>query len=290
MNLHVRSQYQLRTEILTMLDDTSNARWSDAQVYTAINQALAMWGGRVLVPHLYQPASYAWDNNTYEYALPSWMDEKYITPQMRRVIPYAGYPQTSDGTETWVDVPGWSVEPTTTEGRVLRFQSLPYEVDARILYWSQQYQLPTSPPVVASTISNAATTATLGGVSFAYPSRFFLAINLEIMSVTFTSKNSSVATIALEQRAMFNSYTPTNHATNDLTYFCVAVTDERLFVQLHDQAMAILHRLRFGLASPEERSVHGQMIQLYQKQADMFWKTWTPNRPIKLKIDRRGML
>lgn len=289
MNLHVRSQLQLRTEILTMLGDTSNARWTDAQVYTAINQALAMWGGRVLTPHLYQPTDYAWDNNTYEYTLPNYIDERYIQPQQRRTIPYNGYPMTSDGTETWVDVVGWSVEPTTTGGRKLRFQSVPFAVDARIIYWAQAPQVFTTIPTLTSNfLSTSTTIAFSANATNSYPGICYLKTEDEYVLATYSTRIASTITYNVVAKGLFNTFTDTaNSGTN--VYMAVVAPDERLFVQLHDQAMAILHRLRFGLASPEERSVHGQMIQLYQSQADKFWKSWTPNRPIKWVPDRRAL-
>jgi hypothetical protein len=89
-------------------------------------------------------------------------------------------------------------------------------------------------------------------------------------------------------RALFNTAAAI-HVSATPVYFCITAPDERLFVQLHNQAMAILHRMRFALAAPEERSVHGQMIQLYQAQADAFWRQWTPMRPIKSVLSRKGM-
>ena len=288
MNLHVRSQYAIRTDILTMLDDTSNARWTDAQVYTAINQALSMWGGRVLIPHLYQPTDYAWDSGTFEYTLPSYIDEKYITPQMKRVIPYNGYPLVTDGTETWVDVPGFTVEPTTSNGRILRFESMPFAVDARILYWSDPNQIPTTAPTLSATISDGtATTFTLTGANYQVPGFGWYQCENEIMGASFASRTTTTV-LDSATRGQFSTYA-TSHTSGTAVYFCIAAPDERLFVQLYDQAMAILHRMRFGLAAPEERSVHGQMIQLYQSMADKFWRTWTPNRPIKSKLNRRAL-
>lgn len=289
MNLFVRSQYQLRTDILTMLDDTSNARWTDVQVYTAINQALAMWGGRVLIPHLYQPTGYKWNNGTYDYTLPVWMDEQYIQPQVRRVVPYINYPQLADGTETWVDVPGWSIEPTTSNGRKLRFETAPYNQDARILYWSQPNQIPTTVPTLSATISNGtATTFTLTGANYTVPFFGWYKIEDEVLTAEYSSRTATTV-FANATRGEFNTYA-TSHTPTTPVYFCIAATDERLFVQLHDQAMAILHRMRFGLAAPEERQVHSQMIQLYQSQADRFWRSWTPQRPIRSRLTRLGLL
>jgi hypothetical protein len=289
MNLFARGQVQLRTDILTLLDDTSNARWTDAQVYTAINQALSMWGGRVLVPHLYQPTDYSWDNNTYEYTLPAWLDGRYITPQMRRVIPYNGYPLTSDGTETWVDIPGFSIEPTTGEGRKLRFQSMPFDVDARILYWTQQPQVFTTLPTFTSNFTSAATTASFSAnATNQYPSAAYFKTEDEFFFGTYSTRAAGNITYTVAARGLFSAFTDTANSGTSVQ-MAVVVPDERLFVQLMDSAMAILHRMRFGLASPEERSVHGQMIQLYQAQADKFWRSWTPNRPIKMRLDRRAL-
>lgn len=289
MNLYARSQLQLRTEILTMLDDTSNARWTDSQVYYAINQALSMWSGRVLVPHLYQPTSYEWDNNTYEYSLPAWVDERYIQPQMERQIPYNGYPITTDGTETWVDVPGFSVEPTTTGGRKLRFQTMPFAVSARIIYWSQAPKVFTTIPTLSSQfLSNATSIVLTANATDSYPGICYLKTEDEFLLATYNTRAAATITYDVVSRGLFNTFTDTaNSATS--VYMAVVVPEERLFVQLHDQAMAILHRMRFGLAAPEERTVHSQMVQLYQSQADKFWRSWTPARPIKYKLDRRSL-
>ncbi len=289
MNLFARSQSQLRTEILTLLDDTSNARWTDAQVYAAINQALAMWSGRVFVPHLYQPTSYAWDNNTYVYSLPAWMDERCITPQMERQIPYNGFPLTTDGTDTWVDVPGFTIEPTTTEGRKLRFQTFPLAVNARIIYWTQAPQVFTTIPTLSSNfLSNATTIVLTANATNSYPGMAYFKTEDEFVLGALSTRTASTITYDVVARGLFNTYTDGANSASSV-YVAVVVPDERLFVQLHDQAMAILHRLRFGLAAPEERQVHGQMIQLYQSRADGFWKSWTPNRPIKSNLNRRAL-
>lgn len=288
MNLFARSQLQLRTDILTLLDDTSNARWTDAQVYTAINQALAMWGGRVLVPHLYQPASYAWSNDTYEYALPAWMDEKYIQPQMKRKIPTDAH-TVPYNTETWVDVPGWNVEPTETEGRKLRFTTIPFAVDARIIYWSQQPQVFTTIPTFSSNFLSASTTASFtANATNSYPGIAYFKTEDEFFLGTFSTRIAGYITYNVVTRGMFNTFTDTANSGTSV-YVAVVVPEERLFVQLMDQAMAILHRMRFALAAPEERDVHSQMVQLYQSQADKFWRSWTPNRPIKARLDRRAL-
>lgn len=289
MNLHARSQLQLRTEILTMLDDTSNARWSDAQVYAAINQALAMWGGRVLVPHLYQPTDYSWNNNTYEYTLPAWIDEKYITPQMEREIPYNGYPLTTDGTETWVDVPGFTVEPTATGGRKLRFETMPFAVNARILFWTSPSQVFTTVPTLSTSLTSVATSIVItANATNAYPGFLYLKTEDEFLEGTYSTRAAGTITYSITARGLFNTFTDAATSGTNV-YAAVVVPDERLFVQLHDQAMAVLHRMRFGLAAPEERSVHGQMVQLYQSQADKFWRSWTPNRPIKVRPNRRAL-
>jgi hypothetical protein len=51
-------------------------------------------------------------------------------------------------TQTWQDIPGWRIEPNTSNQRVLKFNVSPYSTEGRLIWWGSNMPLPVSVPTL----------------------------------------------------------------------------------------------------------------------------------------------
>ncbi len=291
--VHLRSQDKILSDIETLMRDTSNDRWTDIEIYYALNMALNTWHGIVLVPHLYTGIS-AWTSGTYEYDLPAYVAQSHIRPQMEQVV--TNYPGLSyaDGTATtWVDVVGYSIEPDGAGNYDLRWSVPPFSVDARILYWASNGQVPAvlvaNQPALDANITTTSTSMVLDSVVADIGQSGFAKIGTEWIQWSGVSDDGSNTTLSNLLRGL-DGTTAAAHTSGTDVFWGVAVDDVRLYQQLYDQMRAYLHELFLTDASSQERGHHERQVSFYQQRADNFWKRYSVSYQRKIKLNARGML
>jgi hypothetical protein len=264
-----------------MVRDTAvTPRWTDAEMYRAINHALLTWQGRVRVPHVYTLTS-GWAAGTFEYVLPDFISSDAIQPQMRAENAYDLLRLSS---ENWVDIPGYVVEPNASNQRVLRFTISPYSTEGRIIWWGSNSLLPLTVP-------------TLSGQSLAENNYIDLTnvvdcgdygwalLDTHWIQYAGIERFTSKTVLKNVVRGLPQGTPNQTHLGATACKFGVAMPKLELYRVLLDQAIVHLHELYLGNASPKENQTHQEMIGFYTARVDKFWKNWNPPRVVRQVID-----
>lgn len=286
MELFIRDQATILGDAEARLRDTGNARWTDAEIYRALNDALLTWHGRVSVPNVYT-ISGGWVSGDPDYALPSYINSKTIIPQMRRTIPYALWGQVSvDDSLTWVDVPGWTIEPDGSGGTVLRFDITPYSTEGRVLWFGVNGPVPTTVPTTSGSTAADATSMVLGSAVDCLDHGYVKA-NGEWIQYSGVTRAAATTTLLNLVRGVPGGIAAGVINTATSVYWGVAMPRLELYRVLLDQTFVFLHELYLTDAAPRETQVHQQMVGFYQGRIDKFWRSWVPMRKPRVIIDRR---
>jgi hypothetical protein len=285
MEQYLRTQVEILADVRNRMRDGSSSRWTDTEIYRALNDALLTWHGRVGVPHVYTIPG-GWIAGQYAYALPTYINANTCTPQMRRVAD--GYVRYLTNEDTWEDVPGWRIEPDSNNNRVMRFDVSPYSTDARILWYGFNGPVPTTVPTLKTAITGTATSLTLNG-QVDCGDYGWLKIDDELIQFSGRSGETDI-TLSNLVRACTGGGAALPHSANVPVKFGVAFPKTELFRVLLDQMFVFLHELYLSDGSPRELTHHQQMIGFYTDRVSAFWRNWTPIRQPRIIIDRRFLL
>ncbi len=284
---HLRTQLTLLGDIEIRLRDTSNARWSDAELYASLSDACLRWSGRVSIPFIYT-ISGGWVEGTYEYTLPEYMGKR-IQPQ-RRIVHTYGVDDEESNEYVWADVLGWSIEPDSSGGHVLRLENnegIDGAVsDARILWWGEQGPLPSTIPTVQTTINSTDTSLILSAIVNVGPSGYVY-VGTEWIQYSGFTDNGTYTTLTNLVRAI-NGSTAASHNSAVSVYFGVALPELRLTENLYHQAMANAHAYGLTDVNETERTRYEWNMRYYQQLADEFWMRWTPTVSPRMRLTRRA--
>lgn len=278
----LRSQSELQQGLEYLVRDTSNRRWTDPEFYRSLNQALGEWAGRVRFPMTYTvPAG--WSSTAYEYTLPDYIEHNIQPQQKRFVNEWQVYPSADD---TWTDMFNWEIEPTSSGGRALRIEYLPYAGDGRILYWAENGPVPTTIPTLSSSIDSddtsltLATKPTVGRVGY-------IKIDSEWMSYQGLTEGASTLTLTNLTRGLFGT-TAASHSSGISVYWGVVADDTGLYQQLSDNTLHFLMRFWLFNTSSREAGQYEKQMLFYQEQANRYWRRYAPKRGPKLKLTVQG--
>lgn len=283
MRVALRSQSDLLSHYRTLLRDplASGGRWSDTEIYLAINRALQTWANRVRVPWLYTLPS-GWNSATYAYALPAYMDT-YIRPQV--LAPAGAWRELAPegSTDTWADLKGWTLEPDGTGGLVLRWQTPPLTDEGRIVWYAPVSLLPIEAISAAAT---AVVTITAGptatSIVVTVPDGFepapagWLAIGGERMAYGGVTRDGNDLTLGLIARGI-DGTTAGEQAESTTVEWCVGVDRGDLWGVLDDQVMENLHGYFMTDGSNSERDHHAVMMKYHGDRVSLFWRTYVPS-------------
>lgn len=284
---HLRAQNTILDELEARLRDTSNARWTDAELYRAINDALLRWSGRVSIPYLYT-LSGGWVSGTYEYSVPDYLGTR-IQPQRRVLSPYID--TTTNTTQyVWADVRGWDLDPDGSGGQNLRTQwneGTPGTTsDARILWWGENGPVPVTIPTVQTEIDSDDTSLVLSAVVDVGQSGY-VKVDAEWIQWSGYSDDGSNTTLTNLVRAV-NGTTAATHTASTSVYVGVAMPELRLLEQLYHQAMANAYAYGLTDINETERDRYERNMGYYQQLAEEFWMRWTPTPP-RMRLTRRAV-
>lgn len=266
--------------------DSSNERWTDANIYAACNLALSQWQGRVFVPYVYTIAG-GWVAGTHEYDLPDFI-EGPITPQQKHYInDWYRFTGVSDNALTWTDVLEHTVEATATGGQRLRFSYQPYEDEGRILWWGHNGPCPTALPVTSASIDADDTSVTLTTKPVIGRSGY-IKIDSEWMQYAGVTEGATTLTLTNLVRGVLGT-TATTHSPGSSVTWGVAMDDNGLLRQLIDQTRA--HLMEMWLSNPSSREVahYEKQMVFYQKRADAFWRRYVSSRPTRFRLSRMAL-
>jgi hypothetical protein len=274
--LYLRNQFDLLNSIESQMRDTSNYRWSETEIYNALNNALRNWHGRVSVPAVYQPDA-NWPDAVHVLDVPAGIDPASAIVQIR-YMPV----ENADEVQTWYEPSGWRVEPAEAFGGQLRvnFQATS---EYRLLYWITNGPVPVTVPTLGATLSDSASSLTLTTTA-EVPENGFFEIDNEWFHYRGIERGATTLTLQNLRRGLLASVAAA-HAEDTPVYWCVAVERQDLYNQLLDQARAMLHELTLIAAAPQSRDVHERMVSYYQARADAYWRRFQPSRPTRWKAE-----
>ena len=284
MELYLRDQGTILNDIKARVRDTGNARWNDSEIYRALNDALFTWHGRVSIPQVYTFLD-GFTAGTNEYTLPRYVDTKTIVPQMKRTVPFHWWGNVAiDDSLTWVDIPGWMVEPDGLGGNILRFDLSPYSAEGRVLWWGHNGPLPTNITTLATELAqfagNANLTDTVDCSDFGY-----IKVGREWIQYSSAIFNSGTYLGNLV-RGLNGGAEDATHSSGEEVYFGVAMPRLDLYRILIDQTIIYLNELYLTDAAARETQIHQQLISFHQGRIDKFWRAWVPQRKARMVLNR----
>lgn len=281
--LYVKSQAEILSAVRRQLRDPSGVRWTDVEIYSALNDGLMTWDDRVIIPHVYDIPS-GWSNGTARYTLPSYIREP-IDPQQKRYtldwLQSASYNQTDD---MWVDVNNFEVMPAADGSWVVQFPDYLDSGDGRIIWWAHNGTVPLEPPTVNTTISADETTLIID-TEEDIPEVGYIRAGSEWMHYAGRSVGSTVTLSNLRRGLLSTS--AAQHLSGVDVEFGIGANTQELYIQLRHYILSYLHGLYLNDATDQEQAHHERMRLHYLDLSNQFWRTYTPPRSPKLRFDRR---
>jgi hypothetical protein len=274
---YLRKQSTLLAEFKTKLRVTGvTPRWSNAEFYLGMNEAIETWNEMVRVPYWYDlPDGFA--AGTDHYTLPA-----YIRPpvriEVRRPIPFNNWGVEGSDYE-WTEI-GGRIEPDGEGGQVLRTYSPTKSLEGRIGFYAPNSVLPytTTLPVTSGSTSASATSVLLSTVVEPIQDVGHIEIGSEKIAYFGVTRGTATTTLNGLVRGLYGT-TAAIHNTASTVEWCVAVDDLALYTQLFNYTAYVLHRTFQVAGGTQERENHQKMMLFHKGEADAFWQGYTPQRP-----------
>lgn len=281
---YLRTQTELLSDVRARMRDPNGARWSNAEVYMVMNEALLSWASRVSIPHLYT-LSDGWVDGHSDYYLPPYIRGS-IDPQQRY---YNGlYPVQEDFTDTWTDIQAFTVEPNGSGGQTLRLDFVPRANEARIIWWMPNSQLPTTLPTLATSINADDDDLALVGDIADIEDAGYIRIGTEWLHYAGVQREGTNTILNNLLRGL-QSTTAVAHLSGATVAWGVGVHRTDLYGQLYDTVRGLLHGLFLTNAAESERAHHERMALYYEQRAKEYWRGYVPQRKPKMRLGRSGV-
>jgi hypothetical protein len=261
-------QRTLVNELSIRCRDIHHSRWRVEEKYTAINHAVQKWGNRVAFP-VQELLSNLWDDQTYAYSIPSYVDLSTLRIQRNETDPTG-----NANVGRWVDVQA-DVVPTS-DGAGWQIVSRVRPIDAttaRLFWYTSNGYLPYPFPSLSSNLSDNATSLTLNNaIQFLAPVGYIL-IDSEWIGYRGVVVSPTTTTLQNLTRGVYNT-TPASHSSGASVIWGITVLDKRLYEQLHNEAQKFLHQLSLQNAAEQAREFHERMVSHHRVLADEFWVSY----------------
>jgi hypothetical protein len=264
-------------------------RWTDAQIYSAMSLVLQSWQGRVRTPYTYTIVG-GWVAGTYDYAIPAYIEAKTIQPQAR----VSAWDWIDVGGETWADIQAYDVEPSATDGMVLRLHySNPRSSivgasnEGRLLWWGAPGPVPTTIPTLSAGIDADDTSLTIASKP-SIGRVGYVKIGTEWLQYSGYTEGASSITPTNLSRGLSGS-TAASHSLGDPVVWGVAVESMALLNLLYDCTRMYLMQMYLSNPSSRETGQYEKQLVLFQNNVDKFWKGWKPSRPMRIRLSRQAI-
>jgi hypothetical protein len=283
ISIYLRAQNEAHVQIEQRQRDGQNARWTDEELYNAINDCIGLWSQSVRVPFLYTITN-GFVSGTYEYSLPAYVRQPLDVQQLRRSEEYYNLGAVDTTTTTWVDAPAYRLEPDGSGGQKLRLEYVPITTDARVIFWAPNGLVPTTIPTLNTTLTSSDTsviidaTPEIGDVGY-------VKIESEWMSYVGIARGTSTTTLQNVTRGL-NYTTAAAHTSGVSVYWGIATHRLDVYQHMQIDVMASANELFLSRAAPEEREHHVFMVRYYKQMSSEFWRKFTPSRASKMILAR----
>jgi len=284
VEVFLKAQNQILADLRARVRDNNSERWTDAECYGAINDALLSWQDRVRIPHIYT-ISGGWVSGTLEYTLPDWIRSNSIQPQMKSPTQFDSLSSAYRlSTNTWQDIPGWRIEPNATNGRVLKFNVSPYSTEGRIIWWGSSMPIPITVPTLSDDYIETDDEFEISSVT-EIAEYGWIKVESEWMQYAGVDRYTGNGTLTNVVRGLSQGSNAIAHNNGESVYFGVAMPKNELYRVLIDQSIVHLHELFLGNASSKEKQTHQELIGFYEGRVKEFWRNWSDTKVVKTQVD-----
>lgn len=289
--IHLKSHSDIVRELSDRMRVPGDDPWTTREMNRAINAALRQWS-RVKVPYIYSiPGGFT--HNSFTVALPDYIDHRFIRPQIKSTALDASVDFGDNTLETWVTLPGWSVEPNSSGGYTIRIEGMPYTEDGRILFYQNPMELPVFDedyPTLTGDVAADDTSLTVSTDTRSVSPVGYVLVNGEWMQYAGLAGNAAESTWTLSnlvRNVYFTGSVSGTHTTGDTVEWGVPADDVRLYEQLFTKAEAYMHRMMLVNGSPNEKEDHKWAMRYLDAEADGFWSNYLPSWQPRLNIKTR---
>lgn len=271
----LKGQHELERNIALRMRDPDNKRWSRAEIYRAINDAMDNWRSRVYIPMVFNfdtPMSRA----QMTYTVPAYIEQPLML-------------QYQDAYSlNWHTLDRYELEPDLNDAneQVIRVVRPCDSTSARIIWWGSNGHMSDQDTTLLTRIAKTGAGSDYANVDTDQyiGDAGYIQVDDEIMFYDNLTPNTGADggfRVDLKQRAI-NWTRQATHDKGTPVQRCVAVPDERLWEVLYMQASRYLNLLYLTDASARERAAHEKMVNYADGWLASFWRSWTPNRPVRL--------
>ena len=262
----VRTQADLLAEVREYLRDSASAKWTDKELYRAMNMALAEWGQRVSYQRVYS-ISGGFSDATFEYTLPGYISGNIIV-QVKE-----------SGALDWANVLGFRVHVDAAFGSTLTLDD-PQTGSGRIIYRAYNGPIPVVPLTLLGNFTGGTDTSILMNNLSLYPIArvgYFGFSGTAIYEYAGTSDDSLGKAVRLSNVTTTPFFGHNESAsTTETMYFCIAAPDASVFNQLIYQTLSNAHGMFLTNAPAQETEHHQWQMQWWGQKATEFWRGRIP--------------
>lgn len=277
--MHLKTANDIINDIRVSMRDTLAKRWTEDELWQALNRSIQEWSGRVSYPATY---SFGYVSNETELDIPYYIQGD-IRPQIRD---YANYDESGlqldvGGNEVWKDVPTFEVLEDEDGTRKLVLPGSGRRTEIRCIYWVSNGPLPQVTATVPSggwLATDTTLTVDVDRSMWSVPMAGYIKVGAEYIFYEGVTQSSGSVTLANCSRGTFGTVAAAPTSGTGV-YWCVAAPKLELFGQLDNQMMAKMHAMFITDASPKEIEHHTFMMRWYSQMVDSFWRKHVPTKP-----------
>lgn len=287
--MYLKPISEIVDDLRIIMRDTSNERWSLSEIYMAIDRSIQEWAGRVMFPATY---TFGYIDTEVELDIPYYIQGD-LQPQHRDYTNYNsdGTVDSVTGKEVWKDIPMFEVLKDEDGTRTLVLPGSARGTSIRCVYWCENGPVPQITADVPS--GDWAADDTSLNVDFimvkTLPTVGYIKVDDEYISYEGVTYGSSSVTLTNCGRGTFGT-TAATHTADTAVDWCIAVTDQSLFSQLEDQAVAKLHAYYLTNASPKEIETHTWLMRWYEQRVSDYWKRYVSPKSTRSYLTMRGRI
>lgn len=272
-----KGQSELLADIEADLDDTNNFRWSDVNIYRALNRGVESWADKVFVPRVHSLSLVSGQRN---YDLPAYISPPF-TVELRGMI--------SGGENVWRQMVTISTEPDAEWDSVLRFPFSAPTGEGRVRWWATNSVMPTSVPTLASALTSSADSLTIDATPYISDTGC-VRVGRELIFYAGVTEESDNLTLSNLVRGVSGSTAAAHDVGVDVEWVVMA-DSPKLWEQLRSEAIGQLHAMLLHRGAKEDIGQHEKMMSFYLDRSARFWSTsgYVSAKPKRLSIGQRNM-
>jgi hypothetical protein len=271
--MYARTQSEIYAGVRNRTRTTTIRRWTDTEVYNAVNSALDTWDNRVIIPHHY---AITWTAHTKEYSLPVYI-RKYIEPQWQ-----------DRGDNSYNPMTSYMLRPGGDGSTILHLPYYPTTGVGRIVWWGNNSRLPETIPDLQTSITSSSTSLVVDD-EVVVDDAGYVRIDNEWIGYSGVTLGVGTLTLLNLERGALDT-TAASHDAADTVEWGVVVHRQDLFPILEQQAMVYLHELMLTDGSAKETETQERVMNWHQTRVDKYWmQSYSPPRAPKFLLSPMGV-